>query len=187
MTKKKIINNHSLTVTRITRTMFFLCMVLAANVIVFDSGNLLARESVIDRWLLISGLLLVFMFSWFIVGVKNTKSPVYSRWLVALIAISLLVASGYLTYWERGMASTSTIFYVLPVLVAATLKNRHAILASASLSAATYALSAVLYFNTNFNEGYRIQLWGSILLYSGIIFVSAWLIMIVAGLRKDSI
>jgi hypothetical protein len=84
------------------------------------------------------------------------------------------------------MASTSTILYVLPLLVVATLKNRHALLAATLLAIGTYALATVTYFNNYFNEGYRIQLWGSIVLYSGSMLVVAWLIMVLTGLRKDS-
>ncbi len=181
---KKSLNIDSLYVTRITRTLFFFCGLLALSIVVFDSGNLITREAVIDRWLLTSGLFVATSLAWFVAGVRKSGSP---RVTIGLLAIVLLITAGYMTYWERGMASTSTIFYVLPLLVVATLKNRHALMAMAALSAGTYALSCVLYFNTFFNEGYRIQLWGSILLYSGTIFVSAWLIMIVAGLRKDSL
>jgi uncharacterized membrane protein YgdD (TMEM256/DUF423 family) len=91
-----------------------------------------------------------------------------------------------MTYWERGMASTSTILYALPLLVVAIAQNRHALMATAVLAAGTYAFAAVKYFNDYFNEGYRIQLWGTIVLVGGSIVVSSWLIMIIAGLRKDS-
>lgn len=85
------------------------------------------------------------------------------------------------------MASTSTIMYALPLLTIATLRSRHALLATAALCAGTYAFAAVLYFKTFFNEGYRIQLWSTMLLYIGAIFVITWLIMIIANLRKDSL
>jgi len=59
-------------------------------------------------------------------------------------------------------------------------------MATAGLCAGTYAFSAVKYFNDYFNEGYRVQLWGNIVLYTGTILICAWLIMIVANLRQDS-
>ena len=103
-----------------------------------------------------------------------------------MLTVALIAFAGFMTYWERGMASSSTIFHVLPLLVIATHKDRHAVMAVAGISAGTYAFSAVKYFNDYFNEGYRVQLWGNIVLYSATILVSAWLILIVSGLRKDS-
>jgi len=106
--------------------------------------------------------------------------------LIYLLTTTLVVFAGFTTYWERGMASTSTIFYVLPLLTVAIIRNRHALLATTVLSAGTYAFTSVKYFNDFFNEGYRIQLWGHLFLYSGTIFAIGWLIMIMTGLRHDS-
>ena len=173
----------ALSLTRVARTLYgFLC-VLAVTMIVFDAGNLIEREAIIERWTAMFIVFIVNTIAWFIAveGTKFSKSA-----LVLLLTITLVGFAGVFTYWERGMASTSTILYALPLLVVATLRNRHALQATAALSIATYAFSAVSYFNEKFNEGYRIQLWGSIVLYSGIIAVIAWLIMILAGLRKDS-
>lgn len=176
----------SLTTTRIARTLFIFCCVFALSIVLFDSGNLITREAVIDRWVLVSGLFALSTLVWTLSAARSLKQTAHTTLRLLLVA-GLVTFAGYMTYYERGMASSSTIFYVLPLLVAATLKNRHVLMASAALSAGTYTFAAVLYFNTFFNEGYRIQLWGNILLYVGTIFVSAWLIMIIAGLRRDSI
>jgi hypothetical protein len=153
------------------------------SIIVFDSGNLITREAIIQRWTLATLLLLVNTAVWFGASQKwqfsTSKLPV-------LLATSLLAFAGFITYWERGMASTSTIFYALPILVIALSKNRHALQAFAILSAGTYAFTSVKYFNDYFNEGYRIQLWGTILLVSTSIAAISWLTMIIAGLRRDS-
>ena len=154
------------------------------SIIVFDSGNLITRESIIQRWTLATLLLLVNTFVWF--GASQ-KWPLSTRKMpIPLLAIALLIFAGFTTYWERGMASTSTIFYALPILVMAMAKNRHALQAVAVLSAGTYAFASVKYFNDYFNEGYRVQLWGSILLIGASIATISWLTMIIAGLRRDS-
>jgi hypothetical protein len=181
---KKQIDGSKLSLTRTARTVFFFAGFYALSIIIFDSGNLITRESVIQRWTLLSVLIAVTSVTWLIVA---TMSQLRLKVLLTIaLTITLLGFAGFTSYWERGMASTSTLFYVLPLLVIATLKNRHALLATATLAATTYAFAAVKYFNDFFNEGFRIQLWGNIVLYGGTIFVCAWLIMILTDLRHDS-
>lgn len=175
----------SLSLTRITRTIYFLLGFYALSIVIFDSGNLITREALIDRWLLFSFVLLINTLAWYFASQKGNFFHKPSLGIF-LITFGLLAFAGFTTYWERGMASTSTIFYVLPLLTIAVLKNRHALIATATLAAGTYALSAVKYFNDFFNEGFRIQLWGSIILYGGVIFTCTWLIMEITGLRHDS-
>ena len=179
----KKIKTEDINLTRTTRTLYFFIGIFALSIVVFDSGNLITKSAVVNRWMLLTVLFSVNTIGWFI-GSKPEKNK--KALLTYLLSISLLVFSGYMTYWERGMASSSTIFYALPLLTIATLKNRHALMALGGLSSAVYALATVKYFNDFFNEGYRIQLWGNIVIYSGTIMICAWLIMIVSGLRRDS-
>ena len=169
--------------TRITRTIYFFIGFFALSIIVFDSGNLITREAVVDRWTIVTALLIVNTIVWYVASREVIKRQDI---LVAVLTITLLIIAGCMTYWERGMASTSTILYALPLLTVATLKNRHALLATATLAIGTYSFAAVKYFNDFFNEGFRIQLWGTIIIVSGTILTIAWLIMIIAGLRHDS-
>jgi hypothetical protein len=184
---KKTKNSKDITqlyLTRATRTIYFFIVVFMLSIVLFDSGNLITPESIIDRWTLVTVLLVVNTFVWF--GASQ-KWPLATRKLpIVLLAIVLLLFAGFITYWERGMASTSTILYALPILVITITKNRHAVQAVAIIAAGTYALAAVKYFNDYFNEGYRIQLWGTIVLVGGSILTASWLVMIIAGLRKDS-
>jgi uncharacterized membrane protein YgdD (TMEM256/DUF423 family) len=188
MLKRKKAESNSielqLALTRATRTIFFFISVFMLSIVIFDSGNLITRESIIDRWTLVTVLLVVNTFVWF--GASQ-KWPLATRKLpVTLLSLTLLLFAGFMTYWERGMASTSTILYALPILVIAIAKNRHALQAVAILAVGTYAFASVKYFNDYFNEGYRIQLWGSIILVGGSIMTLSWLTLIIAGLRKDS-
>jgi len=185
MPKTKKNTQLAFDITRATRTLYFFIAFFAASIVIFDAGNLITREAVIQRWSVLTALLVANTCVWFYNSSENRSVSVRTA-LVGLLVIVLIAMSGLITYWERGMASTSTILYVVPLLVVATIKNRHALLATATVSAAAYCFSAVKYFNDFFNEGFRIQLWGNLVLISGIIFTCAWLIMIIAGLRKDS-
>jgi hypothetical protein len=185
--KKKSTNKPQVnSLTRVTRSIYFALGFYVLSIIVFDSGNLITRDAVIDRWTLATGLLAINTVIWYIAsqtGIKQNKQHIATY----ILTTTLLIFAGFTTYWERGMASTSTIFYVLPLLVIATIKNRHALLTTAIVSSATYGYAGVKYFNDFFNEGYRVQLWGHLVLYVGMIFTVTWLIMVIAGLRKDSV
>ena len=186
MTKKKAgkdVTAHKLSLTRVTRTVYFLLGFYMLSLVVFDSGNLITRDALVDRATLAFGLFILNTVAWY--SATEKKVNTHNTFVYAL-TIGLLAMAGFTTYWERGMASTSTIFYCLPLLVIATLKHRHALLGTAALAVGTYAFAAIKYFNDFFNEGLRIQLWGSILLYSGVILTATWLIMIITGLRHDS-
>jgi len=181
MAKKKRSTPTDLDVTRITRTLYFFIAILALTIVVFDAGNLIQREAVSRRWILLTIALGANTTAWFLGGVNSLK-----KFVIFGLSLMFILVAGLLTYWERGMASSSTIFYIIPLLIVTSLKNRHALIATAIISAGTYALASVKYFNDFFNEGYRIQLWGSLLQYIGTIFIAAWLIMIITGLRRDS-
>lgn len=175
--------NTALSLTRVTRTLYGMLLVLAVATVLFDSGNLITKDAVIDRWTALFVVFVVTTIAWFMASEGTAFSK---KVLTIVLSLSLVGFAGAMTYWERGMASTSTILYALPLLVVAILKNRHALLATTALSIATYSFASVKYFNDFFNEGYRIQLWGSIVMYGGLFAVVSWLIMILTGLRKDS-
>ena len=183
VTKRKAKTN-TLSLTRITRAIYFLLATYIASIVIFDSGNLITKDAVIDRATLAFSILVINTAVWFMAA--GNRSPTIRDALTYALVAVMLVFAGLTTYWERGMASTSTIFYALPLLAVGTLKHRHALIATATLAAGTYCFAAVKYFNDFFNEGYRVQLWGNLALYSGVIFCIAWLIMIITDLNHDS-
>jgi len=174
----------ALSITRATRTIYFFIALYMASIVIFDSGNLITRESIIDRWTLATVLLVVNTIAWYIASQSVNLS--IKKLAIPMLAITLVAFAGFTTYWERGMASTSTIFYALPILVIALAKNRHALQAVTVLAMGTYAFAAVKYFNDFFNEGYRVQLWGTIVLVCAAIVTISWLVMNISGLRRDS-
>lgn len=177
--------SDDLEVTRITRTLFFVVFTLLAFIVISDAWNLILREKIV--WL-VGGSVLLFVVTviiWMLAGTAKKSRVSTLSYRMALVA-SLVLLAGLFTYNERGMASTSTPLYVIPILVAATLRNRHILIGTALLSIATYFYSTVAYFNLNFNEGYRVELYSKLVLFIGLILCITWLTMILAGLRKDS-
>ncbi len=174
---------QNIELTRVTRTMFFFLAIWVGVLALFDAGNLLTPEAMIDRITALFVIAVINTLAWYIAAEKVIIAKNIFTYLLTFMLIGF---AGFTTYWERGMASTSTILYAIPLLTIATLKNRHSLLATTGLSVATYTFAAVKYFNDFFNEGYSIQLWASIVLYSGIMFSVAWLIMVITDLRHDS-
>lgn len=185
--KKTKNNQHldDLEVTRITRTIYFVVVTLIAFVVISDSWNLILREKIV--WL-VGAVVFVFTLNtlvWMLAATtrkSNTSALLYRMTLV----VSLIALAGIFTYNERGMASTSTPLYVLPILIAATLHNRHILIGTSLLTVATYFFAVVSYFNLNFNEGYRVELYSKLVLFAGLILCISWLTMILVGLRRDS-
>jgi hypothetical protein len=174
---------QNIELTRVTRTIFFFVAIWVGVLALFDAGNLLTPEAMVDRITALFVITVVNTIAWYIAAERVAVAKNMFTYVLAFILIGF---AGFTSYWERGMASTSTILYALPLLTIATLKNRHSLMATAALSAATYTFAAIKYFNDFFNEGYSIQLWSSVFLYSGLIFAIAWLIMVITDLRHDS-
>jgi len=105
------VKTENISLTRITRTLYIFIGFFAVSIVIFDSGNLITRSAVIDRWSLISALFITNTIAWF-VGSKPSRNK--KSLLTYMLSISLIAFAGFMTYWERGMASSSTIFYVLP-------------------------------------------------------------------------
>lgn len=172
-------------VTRITRTLFFVSLTLIAFIIISDTWNLILREKIV--WL-VGGVAVLFIVTtvvWMLAGTADASRSSNLFYRMALL-LALVIVAGFFTYHERGMASTSTPLYVLPLLIAATLRNRHILIGTALLCIATYFYTTVAYFNLNFNEGYRVELYSKLVLFVGLFLCITWLVMILVGLRKDS-
>lgn len=185
MPKKKTKKaNLQLNTLRVARTGFAYVGVYLLATIIFDSWNLLPKELVGRRWIAATLLLVVTAAVWYFARRKSNAQ--YYTFLVFALAISQIIFATFNVYWERGMASTLPILFVIPILSSAALKKRVALLTVTTLSAAAYSVSIVMYFFDNYGEGYRVQLWGQVFFFSALLFVVAWLVMIAAGLRHDS-
>ncbi len=182
--KKTKQNKMEIATLRATRTGFAFIGVYVLTIIIMDSWNLLTKESVYWRWIAAGLLLVVNTAVWYFARHKSNVQ--YYTTLIMTLVIAQIIFAGMNVYWERGMASTMAILFVVPILTAGALKKRTALLTATVLSVVAYSTAAVVYFYDNYGEGYRIQLWGQIFFFSGLFFVITWLAMILAGLRHDS-
>jgi len=164
--------NSNNQLVKFAHTSYFFCAIYVAYIVTADSGNLIPRDIIIQRWSGLTALILVTTIVWYVLHeTKSKKKHVYA---IIALALMQLILAGLTTYWERGMASTSTLMYALPLITIASLNAPRLLTASAIAASATYALAIVVYFNAFFNEGFRIQLWSQMLLTIGLIFVARY-------------
>lgn len=160
--KKNLIRNN---LVRVSKIHFLFVAVLVAQIIIYDASKLIPPSDVLKRWIITAALLVVTTSVWYLAKNKST-SDTQDRFLVLTLILSdiLLVSSS--VYMQRGMASRAVALYAIPILVSAILMKRSAVYATAALCIAAYTLTAVAYFVLNFNEGYKIELYGEIGFYS---------------------
>ncbi len=174
-TNKNQILQFRNSVTRVARWHFAYVLALAGQIIIYDAWKLITPEVVLQRWLVAAGLLAVTAVVWFLAKSKAMAANAYRNLVFVLIAADILVAS-FLVYSQRGMASRAVILYVIPIITAAVLRSRSAIVATAALCVAAYTSTALGYFVLNFNEGYKIELYGEVGFYSIGLFIVAFLL-----------
>lgn len=162
-------------VIRICKIHFVLVALIIAQTILYDASMLIASDVVLKRWLISATLLAATTAVWYfaksrVISVKQDQLLIFT-----LIITDILVAS-YGVYAGRGMASRAVLLFVIPILVAATLLKRSAVYATTALCVAAYTLACVSYFVLNFNEGYRVELYGEIGFYSVALFLCSALV-----------
>ncbi len=154
-----------LNVLRMSRLHFFYAALFVVQIITFDAWKLIEPAVVLRRWIMAALLLIVTTGVWYLAKGKAGDNALYKRLVFALILIDVAVAS-FAVYTERGMASRAVMLYTVPLIVSIVLKSRSAILSTAMLCVAAYTSTALAYFVLNFNEGYKIELYGIVGFYS---------------------
>ncbi len=161
-----------LSVIRVARLHFIYAALFAVQIVIYDAWKLIDPATVLRRWIMTALLLVVTTAVWYLARGKVGDNALYKRLVFALILIDIAVAS-FSVYTQRGMAARAVMLYIVPLLVATVLKSRSAIFATAALSVAAYTSSAVAYFVLNFNEGYKIELYGEVGFYCVLMFILA--------------
>ncbi len=154
---------------------FVLIAGFIAQTIIYDASKLITPEIVLERWFIISGLLIINGLIWYVCKSKAGNSLVYKS-LLSLMVISDILVASYFVYGTRGMASKAVMLYVIPLMISGLTRSRSAIFTTAILSIAAYSLTAISYFVINFNEGYKVELYGEIGFYSFLMLVFAGLL-----------
>lgn len=165
---------------RLARVHFGLVVAYAIFIVASDAWNLVTRQLTSQRWLMCGLLLVVTTIVWLLAR-GRVKNDNYYRFLIfALVAVDIALAA-FAIYTERGMASRGVALFAIPIVASAVLLSRAAIFGTAALCTATYVMAATRYFYVNFNEGYKIELYGTLALYSASFFVLAAILWIVVS------
>jgi hypothetical protein len=166
------------TAIRITRVHFLYLVAYMVAIVIFDSWTLYPHDAIVNRWTLAAALFILNTVFWYLSRIKFNTNTIYLLLILILILADIIFAATNV-YWERGMASRSIVLFAVPIISAAAVRSRSALLATTALSAIGYSTAAMRYFYQHYGEGFRVELWGNIFLYSAVFFVLSWLLWIV--------
>lgn len=183
MVKVKKLQNFRASVIRLAVIHFFYILAFAVSVIVYDASQLISPDAVLYRWKLAAAMTALTTAVWYAARTSKDKPNIHKLLVGVLVLADILFAS-LLIYNDRGMASLAVALYAVPITTATVLLSRSAVLATASLCTAAYALVSVKYFVDFFNEGYKVQLYSSIGFYGATFFVLA--LILITVVRKKT-
>jgi hypothetical protein len=169
---------------RVSRIHYVLVAILGVQIIFYDAWHLITLESVMQRWIATAVLLAVTTVVWYFARNKIRDISAY-KWLTALLIITDIALASFLVYTQRGMASRAVMLYAIPIVVSAILLSRSALFATAALCIAAYFATTITYFVVNFNEGYKIELYGEVGFYSAIFMIIAALLWQAVRTKKN--
>lgn len=172
MPKKKSSSVHWLrrSLIRVAQLQLIFVVLYVAQIIAYDASKLITPEALMKRWIAAGSLALVAAIVWYLARSQVTTTRNYKLLTWALIVAGIAFA-GFNVYTQRGMASRAVLLFVIPIAIATILHSRIALFTAAITSVIVYTTTAIMYFVNYFNEGYKIELYGEILFYSGVLFV----------------
>lgn len=170
---------------RVTHVHFFYVAALVTQIILYDAGKLITPEAVMWRWLATACLLVIVTAVWYLAKLRTYEPNGYKWLLLLLIAADIAIAS-FCVYTQRGMASRGVMLYAVPIITSAVLLSRTALYGTALLCIAAYFSTAISYFVLNFNEGYKIELYGEVGFYSTLFLILASLLWAVVRTKRKT-
>lgn len=182
MSKTSALNLRLNTIS-LARVHFGLVAAYAVFILASDAWNLVSRELTSQRWIMFGILLIVTTVVWFLAR-SATKNANYYRALVLALVLADIALATFAIYTERGMSSRGVALYAIPIVSSTVLLSRTALFGTAALCTAAYVMAATRYFYVYFNEGYKIELYSTLGLYSAGFFVLAAALWIVVRSRK---
>lgn len=160
---------------RVARFHLLYVLLYVVQTIVFHASKVITPELLLQRWVAVACLAVVTIAVWLLARSRQASSLVY-RWAISAVIIADIAFAAFNVYTQRGYASKSVFLFVIPIIVAAVLINRSALFATAMLAIATYTTTVIMYFVTNFNEGYMSEMYAEIGFYSGLFLLVAGLL-----------
>lgn len=171
---KKDHTNSRLSFIKIAKIHVLIGLVFIVQIIVYDAGKLITPEAVLKRWVISSLIIMAGIICWYLARINNSRTVIRNlAWL--LISVDMIVAS-FSVYTQRGMASRAVLLFVLPILVAGAFHRMGMIYITAVTAVMTYLVTSVAYFVINFNEGYKLELYGELGFYSAMLLASAGMV-----------
>lgn len=168
---------------RATRAHFVYVLAIILQVIIYDAAKLITPEAVFRRWVTTAVFMVTVVVIWYFARTTESNNSFQKQLLVLLILADIFFAS-YQVYTQRGMASRAVVLYLIPIVTSAILATRSAIFGAAALCIAAYTSTAVSYFYFNFNEGYKVELYGEVGFYSSIFLITASLIWVLVRSKQ---
>ncbi len=175
-------NRTSTDIAKIAWLHFPFVAAYSTIVIIYDAWQLLPSTAILQRWTMGMLLLAISAVVWFLSKYRNGGS-IYYQLIAFVLIISDILFAGFNVYHQRGMASRTVFFFILPLIVAAALRSKMALLSTAVLCIAAYIFAAVRYFATYPGEGYKIELYGELGFYSALFVLLAYFLW--ALVRKN--
>lgn len=159
-------------VLRTARLHFLYVLALVIQIIIYDAAHLVTPTVILRRWIATLMLLSVVTYVWY---KARTHAEHYKSLLFTLLVADIGIAS-FNVYVQRGMASRAVMLFAIPILVSAVLAKRTVIMTTAVACIIAYTGTAISYFVLNFNEGYKVELYGETGFYSAIFLILALLL-----------
>lgn len=183
MAKKKAKSSLRPGLARIASIHIVISLILAVQLIIFDAGKLITPDIVLKRWVGVGILAIVSSICWFVARLQEDDKTLQK--FVWLLVITDIAFVSWYVYLERGMSSRAVMLYALPILTSAILLRKGAIYLTSLLSAVAYILTTNAYFVLNFNEGYKLELYGEVLTRAAVLIVFASLVWAVVRSKHN--
>ncbi len=160
---------------RVSKIQLALVIIYIAQVIAYDAAKLITPDVVLDRWYAVAAVAAVSTAVWYIAR-SSASTLNHYKLLAWLLILTNIAFAAFNVYTQRGMSSRAVALFFIPIVIATILHSRVALFSTAILCAVAYTTAAVAYFVNFFNEGYKIELYGEILFYSGLFLIAAALL-----------
>jgi hypothetical protein len=181
---KTVFSDLQHNIVRVAQIHFFFLFVYVINMMASRAWNLIPVTGLLQRLILATSIFVASVLAWYGARIVGRPTLYYRKLVYLLVGVDIAVAT-VSVYVGRGMASRSVILYVIPIVAVAILASRVALIATAAISSAMYALTAAYYFMMNPGEGYTAELYTEVGLYCAILFVLVALLWVVMGIKNN--